>query len=544
MKYGHLSPEPSRTDMILTANVTISWTLYKIITGGYTPNYDGEKNKYLLVRYKKQPPYNKISYQTNQRYEEVIMYEEERIRHARYCQLRREIRGSEEYLIVGIDIAKDKHHAFFGTARGKVLLKRLVFHNTKEGIAKLLSQVEALKIRHNLPKVVFGIEPTGNYHKALGDHLVKNGHLVVLVSGAAAKKNREIMDGRWDKNDTKDAAIIADLISQGRCLFYEYPPQGIRDLRDFLSLRRRFKKEEHRLRLRIRNNLVTKHFPEFDRFFGENDSESLSIVKWCLDPQEIHAMDFDKFFLMVTSRRRSLAQERRLRAIHFTANDSIGCKMGAAGGFESGTLVDQIKGVRAVIKDIESHMEKICREFPEYEYLLSIPGFGPYVSSVVLASIGNPWRFQNASQVIRLAGYDLSANRSGKSSDKAIPEISKKGNADLRYALYQAALVGSTKNRDVMEYFTRKLKGRSRENGIGTKMRVKLAVKLLVIAWTLMKKKEPFNPEYLKDSCLKKQGGVSHLLEAKRAEAMVRSRASASSSRRDRRPLIVNRSAG
>jgi hypothetical protein len=27
---------------------------------------------------------------------------------------------------------------------------------------------------------------------------------------------------------------------------------------------------------------------------------------------------------------------------------------------------------------------------------------------------------------------------------------------------------------------------------------VKLAAKLLIIAWTLMKKKEPFNPDYLK----------------------------------------------
>jgi hypothetical protein len=29
-------------------------------------------------------------------------------------------------------------------------------------------------------------------------------------------------------------------------------------------------------------------------------------------------------------------------------------------------------------------------------------------------------------------------------------------------------------------------------------MRVKLAAKLLIIAWTLMKKKELFNPDYLK----------------------------------------------
>ena len=48
-----------------------------------------------------------------------------------------------------------------------------------------------------------------------------------------------------------------------------------------------------------------------------------------------------------------------------------------------------------------------------------------------------------------------------------------------------------------MTYYANKLRGRQREKGIGTKMRVKLAAKLLVIAWTLMKKKEPFDPKYL-----------------------------------------------
>ncbi|MBW1708163.1 MAG: IS110 family transposase, partial [Deltaproteobacteria bacterium] len=46
------------------------------------------------------------------------------------------IRGSDEHLIVGIDVAKDNHHAFFGTARGKTLLKRLVFNNNLQGYEK------------------------------------------------------------------------------------------------------------------------------------------------------------------------------------------------------------------------------------------------------------------------------------------------------------------------------------------------------------------------------------------------------------------------
>ena len=40
-----------------------------------------------------------------------------------FRQLKNEIRGSKEYLVVGIDIAKEKHHAFFGTATGKTLLR-------------------------------------------------------------------------------------------------------------------------------------------------------------------------------------------------------------------------------------------------------------------------------------------------------------------------------------------------------------------------------------------------------------------------------------
>jgi len=48
--------------------------------------------------------------------------------------------------------------------------------------------------------------------------------------------------------------------------------------------------------------------------------------------------------------------------------------------------------------------------------------------------------------------------------------------------LYQAALIASTRNRLFIQYYTRKLDGRQQERGIKTKMKVKLAAKLLVIA--------------------------------------------------------------
>jgi len=208
-------------------------------------------------------------------------------------------------------------------------------------------------------------------------------------------------------------------------------------------------------------------------------------------------MDYEGFSQLVTRGRTNQKQQDRLKAIWEKAAESIGCDVGEALEFEARMMVEGLKQVREAIRVTDEKIETVCLHFPEYSYLLTIPGFGPDVSSKVLGAIGNPIRFNTEKQVLKMAGMDLSAKRSGEKSKTAVAVISKKGKAELRYALYQAALIASTKNQYFVMYFTDKLRGREREEGIKIKMRVKLAAKLLVIAWTLMKKEEPFNPDYL-----------------------------------------------
>src|SRR5512136_1265777 len=237
------------------------------------------------------------------------MDEDNRNRLEEFRQLRKEIKHSGEYLIVGIDIAKDQHHAFYGTATGQTLLKRLVFSNDYERFRKLLDQGEALRVQHGLKKVVYGMEPTANYHKPLGEYLITLGRTVVLVSGVTVKRNRESLDGRWDKHDVKDSANVADLISQGKCLYYEHPSARLRGLRGLLSLKRRLKKQEQGYRLRIRNHLIAQYFPEMDRDYERLGAEGLSIVKWCVAASEMAQLDVDLFIERVTSRR--ITREKR-----------------------------------------------------------------------------------------------------------------------------------------------------------------------------------------------------------------------------------------
>ena len=53
------------------------------------------------------------------------MKQPDRIRLEEFRQFKKEIRASREYLIVGIDAAKDRHVAFFGTAMGKALFQAI-----------------------------------------------------------------------------------------------------------------------------------------------------------------------------------------------------------------------------------------------------------------------------------------------------------------------------------------------------------------------------------------------------------------------------------
>ena len=221
------------------------------------------------------------------------------------------------------------------------------------------------------------------------------------MSTEAVKQNRPLLDGRWNKHDGKDCANIADLMCQGKFLFYEYPSLELRDLRNLLSLNRKLKKLEQGLRLRIRNHLVAQYFPEMDQYCHWGANEGLALVRWCLDPAVMAALSEEDLTKRLHTEGRTLAQRKRLSALKEQAPSSIGCQFGDSVEFEGQNVVKLLKEVRQVMVNTQEQMEAVCQKFKEYSYLLSIPVFGPTLSAMVLGAIGNPWRFQNGAQASR-----------------------------------------------------------------------------------------------------------------------------------------------
>ena len=67
------------------------------------------------------------------------------IRVREFRQFRKAVRGSKDHLIVGIDIAKERHHAFFGTPTGETLFKRLVFDFRRRQIEAIVDWLQVCR---------------------------------------------------------------------------------------------------------------------------------------------------------------------------------------------------------------------------------------------------------------------------------------------------------------------------------------------------------------------------------------------------------------
>lgn len=110
---------------------------------------------------------------------------------------------------------------------------------------------------------------------------------------------------------------------------------------------------------------------------------------------------------------------------------------------------------------LNKEIKVIERQFrlhePETQALLrSIPGIGLVSAATLVAIIGNANRFSSPEKLVAYIGLDPRVHMSGTSvHGKGF--ISKRGNARLRYTLFNAAFVARQRNPNLKRFFEKKL---------------------------------------------------------------------------------------
>jgi transposase len=141
-------------------------------------------------------------------------------------------------------------------------------------------------------------------------------------------------------------------------------------------------------------------------------------------------------------------------------------------------------------KDIKTTVNADKELSGKIKKVATIKGVGVMTVVKIIAETGGFFLFQNINQLISYAGLDVVENQSGNHNGKTW--ISKKGNADLRTALYMPALSAIRFNEKMKSFNERIMESHSyKKQGIVAVMR-----KLLILIYTLWKKNEEFIPDY------------------------------------------------
>ncbi|RXZ76850.1 IS110 family transposase, partial [Paenibacillaceae bacterium] len=180
-------------------------------------------------------------------------------------------RITTEHVVVGIDIAKEKHAAQVTDYRGRVLTKRaLSFSNTVEGYEILRHWIQEVLAKQNKDQVLVGLEPTGHYWHNLANWLLDMDIEVVLVNPVTTHRNKENRDNSPSKNDPKDALVIADVVTRGYYTDYAPHQPGFEQIKSIISEREFWANDHSALRNRI-VRWIDIYFPEFTKVFKEWD---------------------------------------------------------------------------------------------------------------------------------------------------------------------------------------------------------------------------------------------------------------------------------
>ncbi len=170
-------------------------------------------------------------------------------------------------LIVGIDIAKDKHVARAQDDRGLDFGKRLIFENRIYGFKLSLNGQNDTKKKQEKSCYSWcrANRPLLEQSSLLSN---SKGYDFVVVNPMHVKKSKELDDNSPTKNDTKDARVIAQLIKDGR---YSVPNllDGIyAELREGVKIRDQLTQQLMITEGRIQN-VIQRYFPEFFDVFGD-----------------------------------------------------------------------------------------------------------------------------------------------------------------------------------------------------------------------------------------------------------------------------------
>jgi transposase len=323
---------------------------------------------------------------------------------------------------IGIDLSKTSFHVIGLDARGEIVLR------------KKFSRKQLLHFTSNKQQMLIGMEACGGAH-FLGRALRTQGHDARLMPAQFVKPFR-----KSNKNDYLDAEAIAEAVQRPTMRFVPIKTDNQLDLQALHRVRDRWVARRTAVMNQMRGFLLERGIT-----IRKGPSHLSSQLQGLLEDADTP----------LSGRLRLLILELK---------------------HEWDELETRIEAANAELQQIAKQDDACCR-------LMEIPGFGPLVSTALVAAIGNGITFRKGRDLSAWLGLVPRQHSTGGKT--RLLGISKRGNEYLRRMFLHGArsvVAQMGRNRSALGLWLADLSGRSHRN-IAV---VALANKMARTAWAIL----------------------------------------------------------
>ncbi len=409
---------------------------------------------------------------------------------------------SGRLLLVGLDLGKKRHAAWFADSADLAPIRRFMLDHSHEGMAKLLVQAEHDREARDLEGVVVFFEATSSFWQNVAKVLDTRGVPYRTVSSLSVARQREIEHLTYAKGDYRDAALIVRLGANGQWLHRTLETSS-------LWLQLRALALEHEVMLdaekadknRVRS-LLELACPELLECFADPLKQTARALLKRLTHSftsipSSYTVLADQA-AQVTGYRLQRSKIRRLIAL-LQARPSFGVEETLPSTLARvGYAVQRYELLHEQRQDIRAKLVELYDTTPYRQVLDTIPGVTPENQALLLGLIGDPARYDRATCLVKLAGIEPRENHSGMAQGSS--SISHRGTAALRAILHRIVMGAMLGNPELKAYMKR-IRQRPKNPLAYRQATVATANKYLRIVYRLCISGQPYNPSRLTGNC-------------------------------------------
>ena len=339
-------------------------------------------------------------------------------------------------VLVGIDVAKDKHDCFIRSSEGEVLADLFTIQNNRDGFDLFLQKIRSCS--RSDEKIKVGLESTGHYSYNILGFLLDNGLHTFVINPLHTNLYRKSLSLRQTKTDRIDArTIVAMLMSDVDLKSYTDTAYHNEELKSLT--RYRFDKVSERARLKTSvSRLVNILFPELEALVPTLHLASVyAVLSEFPGARQIAQAHLTRLKNVLYDASKGHYDKERALILREAARRSVGSFMPAK-SLELQHTIRLICELDKEIEEIETAIKAIIDQMAPP--ILTIPGISYRMGAMILAEIGDFSRFDSPDKLLAYAGLSPSTYQSGKfNATGAYAHMEKRGSRYLRYALFNAA---------------------------------------------------------------------------------------------------------